>query len=413
MTTSLTLSFTLLSIFLIFALIGAWFLFSKKTINLKSDMRLFAIIISIIAIYFSSAFIRLELFASVGVLILGSIGLAILTQKIFSTDKKYSKIIFSITILILFIIPVSLPENNSWTSWSNFPPSILTGGSSFSNFVSNDWLDAMNWLKENTSEDAVIASWWDYGYWITTLSERTTLVDNATLGDFPIKKMAFSLITTPNQSWHILSSDYSTDISPYLGDDTVSNFEGTLTSEFEKNYFETHGEVCKPIFLKEAISLGVPEETCNPVTRGMDADYLLIYVSGERFYTDATGNIPLYTLEGGGDESKKAWFTKISNHQVSKFIESDNITPTKFFMENSTLGQLIPFSIIKYVEANTGRTFDQYYDGLIPVYVYDLKFLDPENDPYILVYASPSFYNNESGIMSAVLIYKINEDYVS
>ena len=41
MTTSLTLSFTFLSVFLIFAVIGMWFLFSKKTINLKTDMRVF------------------------------------------------------------------------------------------------------------------------------------------------------------------------------------------------------------------------------------------------------------------------------------------------------------------------------------------------------------------------------------
>ena len=71
MTTSLSLSFTFLSVFLIFAVIGIWFLFSRKTINLKTDMRIYAIITSIIAIYVSSAFVRLELFASVGIIILG------------------------------------------------------------------------------------------------------------------------------------------------------------------------------------------------------------------------------------------------------------------------------------------------------------------------------------------------------
>ena len=80
-------------------------------------------------------------------------------------------------------------------------------------------------------------------------------------------------------------------------------------------------------------------------------------------------------------------------------------------MENSTLGMLTPFSIYKYVEPNTGRTFDTYQNGLIPVYVNDLKFKDPENDPFYLVYASPSFYSQEPGVMSAVLVYKINHDY--
>jgi len=411
MTTSLNLSFTFLSIFIIFAVIGIWFLFSKKTINLKTDMRIFAIIISIIAIYISSAFVRLELFASVGIIILGSIGLTILTQKIFEQDKQnLTKIIFPAIIIILFIIPVTLPENNNWTDWADFPPSILNGGSSFTNFASDDWKDATLWIKQNTSEDAIIASWWDYGYWITTLSERTTLADNATLIDWQIQKLGYTLITNPENSWHILSSDYTEDISMYLTNENVLKFGGQLESEFNKNYLEKNGVTCEQIFKHEAHKLNVEEESCNPITKGMDADYLLIYLAGERFYPEGA-NVPLYTLEGGGDESKKTWYAKISNHDVSKMVENDNITPTKFYMENTTLGMLTPFSIFKYVELNTGRTFDTYQNGFIPVYVNDLKFKDPENDPFYLVYASPSFYNQDPGLMSAVLIYKINHDY--
>ena len=411
MTTSLNLSFTFLSVFLIFAVIGIWFLFSKKTINLKTDMRIFAVFVSIIAIYVSSAFVRLELFASVGIIILGSIGLAILTQKIFEQNKQnLTKIIFPAVIIILFIIPVTLPENNNWLGWADFPPSLLNGGSAFTQFASDDWKDAMLWIKENTPEDAIIASWWDYGYWITTLSERTTLIDNSTLIDWQIQKLAYTLITNPEDAWHILSSDYTEDISLYLKDENVLKFGGTLESEFNENYLKENGVQCEQIFKHEAQKLNVAEESCNPITKGMDADYIVIYLAGERFYPEGV-NAPLYTLEGGGDESKKTWFVKISNHQFSKMLENDNITPTKFYMENTTLGMLTPFSIFKYVELNTGRTFDTYQNGFIPVYVNDLKFKDPENDPFYLVYASPSFYNQDPGLMSAVLIYKINHDY--
>jgi len=442
MTTNMSLSFTFLSVFLIFAVIGIWFLFSKKTINLKTDMRIFAIFISIIAIYVSSAFVRLELFASVGIIVLGSIGLTMLTQKIFEQNKQnFTKFIFPAVIIILFIIPLTLPEGNNWLGWADFPPSILNGGSSFTQFSSNDWKDATLWLKQNTPEDAIIASWWDYGYWITTLSERTTLVDNATLIDWQIKKMGYVLITTPDNSWHILNSDHATDISEYLGNENIVAFGGESESHFKqkhttKMFFNEPGldayellsveqkklvdehiaqngyTPCEQIFKKEAQKLNVPEESCNPITKGMNADYLLIYLSGERFYTE-NSNVPLFTLEGGGDESKKAWFTKISNHQTSKYIQSDNITPTDYFMENSTLGKLMPFSLFKYVEPNTGRTFDKYYDGLIPVYLSELKLKDPENDPFYLVYASPSFYNQNPGVFSSVLIYKVNPDYNS
>ena len=451
MTTNLTLSFSFLSILLIFATIGIWFLFSKKTINLKIDMRFFAIITSIVAIYVSSAFVRLELFASVGMIILGSIGLTILTQKIFEQKKQnFTKLLFPAVIIILFVIPLTVPENNTWLDWADFPPSILNGGSSYSKLTFNDWPDAMIWLKENTPENTVVASWWDYGYWITTLSDRTTLVDNATLNDWQIKKMAYALTTTPENSWNILSSDYTEDISPYLGAENILKLGGELEEEFllnyqsqllfgtfpgtlvpyntlsnddqktVDNYIQENGfPECKRIFMSEKIPDPIlPKEQggtylseyCNPVTKGMDADYLLIFLVGEKFYIENV-NMPLYTLEGGGDESKKAWFTKISNHQVSKFIQDDNITPTDYFMENSTLGQLIPFSLFKYVEPNTGRTFDKYQSGFIPIYINDLKLKDPENDPFYLVYASPSFYNQDPGVFSSVLIYKINHDY--
>jgi len=408
-TTSLSLSFTFLSVLIIFAVIGIWFLFSRKTINLKTDMRIFAIFTSILAIYVSSAFVRLELFASVGIIILGSIGLAILSQKIFEQNKQnLTKIIFPAVIIILFIIPVTMPENNSWLSWADFPPSILNGGSSFTQFTSDDWKDAMLWIKENTPEDAIVASWWDYGYWITTLSERTTLADNATLNDWQIKKIAYALITNPENSWHILSSDYTKDVSEYFGDENVIAWGGNSYSNWlSENEMRKD---CKSVSATDAKSLGIEQTNCFPVGQGLDADYFVIYLVGERFYTQDS-NIPLYTLEGGGDESKKTWFAAISNHQVSKYIQNDNITPTDYYMEESTLGMLTPFSIFKYVEPNTGRTFDQYQNGFIPVYVNHLKLKDPETDPFYLVYASPSFYNQEPGVMSAVLVYKINHNY--
>ena len=412
MTTDQSLSFSLLSVFLIFGLIGIWLIFSKKS-NLKIDMKIFTLIIGILAIYVSSAFVRLELFASFGLLILGSIGLSILLQKILVQEKQYlTKFIFPTIIVILFVLPVTLPDGNNWLGWADFAPSILTGGTSTHTHTSDDWFEAMTWLKENSEPDAVIASWWDYGYWITTLSERTTLIDNATLIDWQIKKVAFSLMTTPDRSWHILGSDHSEDVSKYLGDETILLFGGKLNDDFEKEYFEQTGETCKQIFKAEAYRLNISEESCNPVTRGMNADYVVIFLAGERFYIDGVSH-PLYTLEGGGDESKKAWFAKISGHQSSKYIHDDNITPTRYFLENSALGQLIPYSILKYVEPNTGRTFDQYQNGFIPVYVNDLKFNDPANDPFFLVYASPSFYANQPGTMNTILIYKINPDYQS
>jgi len=44
-----------------------------------------------------------------------------------------------------------------------------------------DWLETVAWIRENTPVGSVIMSWWDYGYWITTLGDRPTVIDNATI----------------------------------------------------------------------------------------------------------------------------------------------------------------------------------------------------------------------------------------
>ncbi|MBO3803719.1 MAG: glycosyltransferase family 39 protein [Candidatus Brockarchaeota archaeon] len=49
-----------------------------------------------------------------------------------------------------------------------------------------DWLDAVSWIRGNTPPGSVILSWWDYGYWITTMGERPTLADNATINSTQI-----------------------------------------------------------------------------------------------------------------------------------------------------------------------------------------------------------------------------------
>jgi len=411
MTTNIETSYIFTSVFIIFSMIGIWFLFSRKTIDLKIDNRIFALVISILALYISSTFVRLEIFASVGLIILGSIGLTILFKKVFQSKIfPPTKIIFFSVIIILFLIPVTLPENKDWVSWADFSPTIKNGGTFY--FVNNDdWQNSMNWLKNNSPQDSIIASWWDYGYWITTLSERTTIVDNATLIDWQIKKMAYALITTPENSWHILNSDYSVDVSEYLGDETILAFGGDLEDEFNQTYFEEFGKSCVQNFKKQSKLFGTIEQSCNPVTKGMDADYLIIFVAGERFSVPGS-ELKLYLLDGGGDESKKHWFMRISNHDTSKFLESDGITPTPYFMENSTLGKLIPFSIFKYAELDTDRIYDEYRPGLIPIFYKDVKYVDTENDPFYLVYASPSFNSQLSGPMTSVLIYKINADYI-
>lgn len=44
----------------------------------------------------------------------------------------------------------------------------------------DDFREAYYWLRQNTDEKARVMSWWDYGYQIAGMGNRTTLVDNNT-----------------------------------------------------------------------------------------------------------------------------------------------------------------------------------------------------------------------------------------
>ena len=214
-------------------------------------MKAFSLIVSIFAFYISSAFVRLELFASIGLLILGGIGLSILLKEVYSTKNPYTKYIFSLGIICLFIIPITLPTDKNWMSWADYSPTIMNGGGNYdTTFTSDDWIQTMKWIKQNTPEDAVIASWWDYGYWITTLSDRTTLVDNATLNDWQIKKMAYSLLASPSDSWNILSSSNEVDVSSSYNEEFLEIFSQYDPARFGE---ETHKlawdkENCENVF---------------------------------------------------------------------------------------------------------------------------------------------------------------------
>ncbi len=387
-TTTIDYSFGLLSVFMIFGVIGIWFLFSKRTFSIKFDMKIFSLIISFVAIYLSSAFMRLELFASIGLFILGGIGISLLLKKILEQEKIIPKYIFAMGLIFLFLLPMVLPENENWTTWADFSPTILNGGSENGRLVSYDWIEAMKWLKDNSPPDAVIASWWDYGYWISTLSDRTTIIDNATLIDWQIKKMAFTLLASPDDAWSILHSDYNTDISKHLTQDYLNLIGNPQDSDCIESV-----------------------EFCNPAVKGFDADYIVVFATADKVIAPGL-DLKLYSFVGGGDESKKHWFAEISGQSVLDVVLNDGYTPTDSFLKETTIGKLLPFEPVAYVDPSTGQVFNSWQPGIVVIYQKYVEYTDSENDPFYLVYASPSFYSDIPGAKNMVLIYKINPDYM-
>ena len=66
--------------------------------------------------------------------------------------------------------------------------------------LNDAWLNALNYLKHNTSPNAVVVSWWDYGYWIEALGNRTTVDDGSTVNGTQIEVVANVMTAPVNQS---------------------------------------------------------------------------------------------------------------------------------------------------------------------------------------------------------------------
>ena len=65
----------------------------------------------------------------------------------------------------------------------------------------DDYRQAYSWLRENTPEDARIMAWWDYGYQITAMANRTTIADGNTWNHEHIALLGRAL-TSPLKEGH-------------------------------------------------------------------------------------------------------------------------------------------------------------------------------------------------------------------
>ena len=352
-TLQLSQSFIFHSVLMIFASMGIWFITTKnKKFNfISNDMKIYTLALGMFGVYIGSAFMRLEVFTSIGIIILSSIGVAILIKSSLFQNKKniISTFILIPLIISMLMVPLFLPVvgNVIYVS-SNTPPTIKNGGTNF-NISSNDWKESLEWIKNNTPEESVIGSWWDYGYWIQTIANRSTLADNSTLIDHRIKTIAKIFFENPDDAWKSL--------------------------------------------------------------RQMETDYFIIFISSEKIPYQTNDNSDLYLLGGGGDESKKYWFAKIAGVEMNEYLYEDNVSGKNNFWSNTFLGKIIPYQLYGYVNPQTNQFSTEFSPGWIGMYTKQNKFLD-DNEPFHLVYSSSSYDSPIDNIVIGVFVYEINDDYI-
>lgn len=70
----------------------------------------------------------------------------------------------------------------------------------------DDYREAYMWLRQNTPEDAKVLCWWDYGYQISSLANRTVIVDNNTWNNTHIATVGRVLTSSEDDALPILES---------------------------------------------------------------------------------------------------------------------------------------------------------------------------------------------------------------
>ncbi|MGC8849817.1 MAG: Ig-like domain repeat protein, partial [Candidatus Bathyarchaeia archaeon] len=176
----------------------------------------FLILFGLTSAYFASSFVRLTLLMAPAFAILSATAINelakpsidILKEKITlpkrkviaRVGKEYG--VAGIMIILIALMPTFYYATRSAYSPTTIATSSIPVAPSGDEVVKyQDWLHALIWMRNNLPEDAVVMSWWDYGYWITAIADKRSLADNGTINATQIAVIACTFLS--NETWAI------------------------------------------------------------------------------------------------------------------------------------------------------------------------------------------------------------------
>ena len=112
---------------------------------------------------------------------------------------------FFVGLMTLFLVTYAM--HCVWaTSEAYSSPSIVLSARSHdgSRIIFDDFREAYWWLRMNTPEDAKIMSWWDYGYQLAAMANRTILVDNNTWNNTHISRVGQAMASSEEHAYEIM-----------------------------------------------------------------------------------------------------------------------------------------------------------------------------------------------------------------
>ncbi|KIM68148.1 glycosyltransferase family 66 protein [Scleroderma citrinum Foug A] len=120
---------------------------------------------------------------------------------IFGLDARLAVLVNTLGLLLFFVVHCTWVTANAYSS-----PSVVLAstGPDGSQHIIDDFREAYYWLRQNTAEDAVVMSWWDYGYQIAGMANRTTLVDNNTWNNTHIATVGKAMSSSEEIAYPIL-----------------------------------------------------------------------------------------------------------------------------------------------------------------------------------------------------------------
>ncbi|GAB0090498.1 Oligosaccharyl transferase, STT3 subunit [Sergentomyia squamirostris] len=170
------------------------------------------------------------------------------------SNLKSFVIVAILMILMMFAVHCTWVTSNAYSS-----PSIVLAfynSAEGTRNILDDFREAYYWLSQNTADDARVMSWWDYGYQIAGMANRTTLVDNNTWNNSHIALVGKAMSSSEDKAYEIMTSldvDYVLvifgGVIGYSGDD-INKFlwmvriaEGEHPKDIrESDFFTDRGE---------------------------------------------------------------------------------------------------------------------------------------------------------------------------
>jgi dolichyl-diphosphooligosaccharide--protein glycosyltransferase len=298
--------------------------------TMATNLSIFMIIYSLTSIYFASSLIRLNLLLSPAVCLLWALA-TVRLMKPFSlflrepSEAARRKIRFRSVIgketaagiiMLMFIFltltfvigadfmaPTSTRAGPRVFQVAYTPTTIATAGMSVSaGDTVKDWLDACAWMRENLPPSpqkpgepgTVIAAWWDYGYWITAMANRTTLADNGTWNTTQIQQIGLMFMSNETEAIKILKTYNVTDVVVFA---TFTVQTDSSTGQSYPSMANVGGDNSKWQWMAEIP--GLDYTTFGNLTLGWnwrDTNGNGYYDSGEQFSNLKGQNSTLYKL---------------------------------------------------------------------------------------------------------------------